>query len=77
MSSALKLSLSFNEILSLIKRLPKKQRVELSRQLEKDVIDSKLSDLMKAFKTDKLSQETIDSETEVVRKKIYETQKKR
>ncbi len=55
-----KISLSFNQIIELVKQLPAKQKVKLSKELEKEAIDSKLTDLLKAFRTTKISQSDID-----------------
>jgi hypothetical protein len=65
------LDLKFDQILDLVKRLPKKEKLKLSKELERDVIDAKLTMLLKAFKTDELDQTTIDREVEIVRAEIY------
>lgn len=44
------------------------------RELGKEVIGSKLTQLLKTFKTDNLDLETIDAEVESVRKEIYDKQ---
>jgi len=43
--------------------------------LEKEVIDSKLSRLLKTFKTNELDMEAITEEVESVRQEIYDRQK--
>jgi hypothetical protein len=63
--------LAFDQILELVKQLPKKEKIRLSKELEKDIIDAKLTSLLKAFKTDELDQETIDKEVEIVRAELY------
>jgi len=45
--------------------------LELSKELEKEVIDSKLSKLLKTFKTKELDIETIIKEVEIVRQEVY------
>ena len=75
MSTAMKLNLTYNQILSLVKQLPDQQKIELSKELEKEGIENKISKLLKIFKTDELSLNTIDEEVEIVRKQIYESQK--
>lgn len=72
MKTALQIEISFDQILALVKSLTKKQKIELSKELEKYVIDSKLSQLLEIFKTDQLSLETIDEEVEMVRQEIYD-----
>ena len=66
---------SFEQILDLVKKLPTAQKIKLTKELEKEGIASKLSQILDNFKTNELSLETIDSEAEIVRKKIYESQK--
>jgi hypothetical protein len=65
------IDLGFNQILDLVRQLPKKEKIKLSKELEKEIIDVKLTSLLKAFKTDALSQETIDNEVEIVRSELY------
>jgi len=52
MKSALQIDLTFDQILSLVKQLPNKQKIKLSKELEKEAIDSKLTRLLETFKTD-------------------------
>jgi hypothetical protein len=63
--------IGFNQILDLIRKLPKKEKMRLSKELERDIINSKLTELLKAFKTDKLDQDLIDKEVETVRAELY------
>lgn len=76
MKTALQIDLTFQQILSLVKQLPKQEKIKLSKELEKDTIDSKLSALLKTFKTGELSLATIHEEVESVRQEIYERQKR-
>lgn len=75
MKTAIQIDLTFDQILSLVKQLPKKQKTKLLKELEKEVIDSKLSRLLDIFKTDELDFQTITDEVENVRKELYEKQK--
>lgn len=75
MKTALQIDLTFDQILSLVQQLPKKQKLKLSKELEKEVINSKLSKLLKAFKTDDLDFQTITDEVESVRQELYDKQK--
>ena len=65
------IDLEFSQILKLVKQLSKKEKLRLSKELEKEIIDAKLSALLKAFKTDDLDQSTIDKEVEKVRTELY------
>ena len=49
------LSLSFEQVLSLVKQLPEADKLKLSQALSKDLLDSKLTHLLQCFKTDELS----------------------
>ncbi len=76
MKAALEINLSFDQILSVVKQLPKQQKIKLSKELEKDVIDSRLSALLKTFKTKDLDLNVIHEEVELVREQIYGKQKR-
>jgi len=65
------IDLEFSQILDLVKQLPRKEKLRLSRELEKEIVDSKLTSLLKAFKTDELDQATIDREVDIVRAELY------
>lgn len=45
--------------------------MRISRELEKEGIYSKLTQLLNTFKTSNLTQRTIDAEVEKVRQEIY------
>ena len=75
MKSELNISLTFSQIVSLVKQLPGKQKIKLSKELEKDVVNNKLTKLLTAFHTDELSLETIEQESKAVRSEIYEQSK--
>lgn len=70
-ASSYTIGLDFNQILELVRQLPSKEKKRLSKELEKEIIDTKLSSLLKAFETDELDQETIDREVESVRAELY------
>jgi replication fork clamp-binding protein CrfC len=72
MKTALQIQLSFDQILSIIKQLPKQQKIKLTKELEKDVLDSKLSKLLGVFKTSELDLDTIQAEVEIVRQDLYD-----
>jgi len=68
-------NLTYDQIFSLVKQLPRQQKIRLSEELEKDSIGKQLSSLLTAFKTDELSLNIIDEEVEIVRQQIYEREK--
>jgi len=65
------IDLGFEQILNLVRQLPKKEKIRLSKELEREIIDTKLTMLLKAFRTDELDQNTIDKEVEDVRTELY------
>ncbi len=71
MKTALQIDITFEQILELVKKLPKKEKLKLSEELEKDAISTKLTALIKTFQTDEVSEETILKETEAVRNQIH------
>jgi hypothetical protein len=75
MKTAIKVDITFDQILSLVRQLPKKEKIRLTKELEREVIDSKLSELLKEFKTSELNMETITQEVEIARQARYERKK--
>jgi hypothetical protein len=75
MKAALNIDITFDQVLNLVKQLPTKDKIKLTKELEKEGIDSKLTRLLKTFKTNELSLDLINSEVETVRQAIYERQK--
>lgn len=75
MKTALQIDVSFDQILSMVKQLSKQQKIKLTKELEKEIIDSKLSQLLKVFKNDELDLNIIDAESESVRQEVYDKQK--
>jgi hypothetical protein len=63
--------LNFNQILQIVKQLPATDKIKLSKELEKDVINSKLTKLLRSFKTDELTEDMINQECKIVREKLY------
>lgn len=76
MKTAIQVDITFDQILALVKQLPERDKIKLSKELEKEGIESKLSELLKTFRTSDLSLKTIDEEVEMVRQQIYERQKR-
>lgn len=65
------LPLNFNQILQIVRRLPDKEKIRLTKELEKEAIYSRLSHLLKSFKTNKLSESEILNECNNVRERLY------
>jgi len=76
MKTALQIDITFDQILSMVKQLPRREKLKLSKELEKEAIDSKLTRLLKAFETKELDLKTINAEVEIVRQEIYDKQKR-
>lgn len=68
----LQVDVTFDQILSMVKQLSRQQKLKLTKELEKELLDSRLSRLLKTFKTEELDLKTIDKEVESVRQEIYE-----
>ena len=75
MKTALQIDVTFEQILSIVKQLPRQQKIKLSKELEKEAIDTKLSRLLETFRTKDLDKKTITEEVESVRQEIYEKRK--
>jgi len=65
------LTLNFEQVLTLVKQLPEPEKLQLSQELARELLDSKLTALLEGFKTDELSLDTITQEVEAVRSEIY------
>ncbi|MBU3661727.1 MAG: hypothetical protein FGM41_00815 [Bacteroidetes bacterium] len=76
MKAELQIDITFDQILSMVKQLPRQQKIKLTKELEKDVVGSKLSKLLSSFKTNELSLKTITKEVELVRQEMYDKQKR-
>ncbi len=71
MKTDLTYQLNFNQILQIVKQLPADKKIKLSKELEKEAINSKLVRLLNSFKTKELTDEMITQECEKVREKLY------
>jgi len=63
--------LNFNQIVQIVKQLPVNDKIKLSKELEKDAINSKLTKLLKSFKTNELTEDMINQECEKAREMLY------
>lgn len=68
--------MSFSQILDLVQKLPRQQKIKLSQELEKEVMKSKLTELLTEFRTDKLNFDEITEEVEELRQELYEKRKR-
>jgi len=75
MEAVMQINITYDQILSLVKQLPRQQKIRLTKELEKESIGTQLSSLLNAFHTDELSLDTIDKEVEIVRQQIYDRKK--
>jgi hypothetical protein len=73
--AAIPVSLSFEQLLLMVKQLPVQQKIKLSKELEKEAIGTKLTRLLKSLKTKELDFETLTNEVEIVRQAIYDKRK--
>jgi len=74
-TATIRLDVEFTQILELVKQLPRKEKIILSKELQKDTLDRELTQLLTAFKTSELSQKIIDKEVEAVRSELYAKRK--
>lgn len=70
MKTALQIDITFDQILSMVRQLPRQQKIKLTKELEKEAIDTELTRLLKTFRTKELDLETINTEVESVRQEI-------
>lgn len=69
--NTLNIPISVDQLIRMINQLPLKQRLKLSKELERDFVEQRLSKLLASFKTDDVSEEIILRESETVRKELY------
>ena len=72
MKTALEIDLSFDQILSIVRQLSKEDKIKLTQELEKEAIESRLSRVLKSFRTEELDLATVSEEVETVRQEIYD-----
>ncbi len=75
MKTVLEIDVTFDQILNLVRQLPREQQLKLTKELERETIDTKLSRLLKTFETNDLDLETITEEVEIVRQEIHDRKK--
>lgn len=64
------------QIITLVKQLSESEKLLLSKKLEKETVNKKLTELLEIFQTNELSLEEITEEVEIVRSQIYAREKR-
>ena len=72
-----KLSVTYDQIIRLVKQLPAKEKVKLGQEIAKEVLDARFVKLLNSFKTDEISEELINEEVENVRAELYAKKKRK
>lgn len=67
MNLDIKLSLTVEQIIDMVRNLPFQYKVQISKVLEEELIDNKLTEIRETFYTEELSEEDILNEVEIVR----------
>lgn len=75
MQTSLTVDITYDQVLSLVKQLPQEEKLKLTKELENESFGEKLEKLLTVFKTDELSEETINEEVEIVRQNRYDNKK--
>ena len=71
-----RISLSFSQIMDLVRQLPFNEKVKLGKEIEQEARNIKLSELLSTFRTDELTEDVINTEVDIVRQEIYDEKKK-
>jgi hypothetical protein len=71
MKAAFQLEVTFEQVLDLVKKLPRREKILLTKELEKEGIRTKLNRLLENFQTKDFSLKTINEEVEIVRQNLY------
>lgn len=74
MKTALEVDLTFEQVLALVRQLPRQEKIKLTKELEKEAIETKLEGLLQTFRTEELSLDSINEEVETVRQQMYDSQ---
>ncbi len=75
-NNAFKISLTYDQVLDLVRQMPVKDKARLSFELAKEATDKRLSRLLSAFKTNDISEDEINKEVEKARTEIYAKKQK-
>ena len=74
MKTSLEVDLNFEQVLALVGQLPRQEKIKLTKELEKEAIETKLEGLLQTFRTEELSLDSINEEVEIVRQQMYDSQ---
>ena len=66
MKTALEVDLTFEQVLALVRQLPRQEKIKLTKELEKEAIETKLEGLLQTFRTEELCLDSINEEVEIV-----------
>ncbi len=72
-----KLSVTYDQIIRLVKQLPPKEKVKLGQEIAREVLDARFIKLLNSFKTDEISEELINEEVENARAELYAKKKRK
>lgn len=75
MRAALQVDLTFDQVLALVRQLPRQEKIKLTKELEKESVETKLESLLNIFHTDELGLDIIEEEIETVRQQLYDSRK--
>ncbi len=75
-NSSFKINLTYNQVLDLVRQLPKKDKAKLSNELAKETIDKRLTRILSSFAAEDITQKEINQEVEEARAEIYAKKQK-
>jgi len=75
-NSSFRINLTYNQVLDLVRQLPKKDKAKLSSELAKEAIDKRLTRILSSFAADGITQKEINQEVEEARAEIYAKKQK-
>ncbi len=76
-NSSYKINLTYNQVLDLVRQLPKKDKAKLSSELAKEEIDIRLTRILNSFAAEDITQKEINQEVEEARAEIYAKKQKK
>lgn len=75
-SKTYSLELTFDQILSLVEKLPDKERISIAKKIDQDTFKKRFRSFNKRIKSNSLGEEEIIKEIKSVRKDTYEKKSK-